>query len=92
MIRVGDLANILGSPVGATHKIDQIIVWDIRGSISTVYIWANQLPLQIAVQHDIPLIMYGENGEVEWWRYEKRIRLEIKEIKTTFFSVWDQKI
>jgi hypothetical protein len=41
MIRVGDLANILGSPAGATHKIDQIIVWDIRGSISTVYIWTN---------------------------------------------------
>lgn len=27
---------------------------------------ATNLPLQISVQHDIPLLMYGENGEVEY--------------------------
>ncbi len=67
MIRVGDLANVLGSPPGHTHKVLTKLSFEILGDPFQPFIYGQtNFPMQIAVKHQIPLIMYGENGEVEY--------------------------
>lgn len=67
MIQVGDLANVLGKPAGVTHRKLTKLSFEILGDPFQPFIYGQtNFPLQIAVQHDIPLVMYGENGEVEY--------------------------
>lgn len=67
MIRVGDLANILATPPGKTHKQLTKLSFEILGDPFQPFIYGQtNFPMQAAVQHQIPLIMYGENGEVEY--------------------------
>ena len=67
LTRVGDLANILGTPPGMTHRKLTKLSFEILGDPFQPFIYGQtNFPLQIAVQHKIPLIMYGENGEVEY--------------------------
>ena len=67
MIHKGDLANILGAPSGATHRKLAKISFEILGDPFQPFIFGQtNFPLQIAVKFNIPLIMYGENGEVEY--------------------------
>ncbi len=67
MINVGDLANILGKPAGNTHRKLTKLSFEILGDPFQPFIYGQtNFPLQIAVQHNIPLVMYGENGEVEY--------------------------
>ena len=67
MIRVGDLANVLGTPAGATHKKLTKLAFEILGDPFQPFIYGQtNYPLQVAVQQKVPLIMYGENGEVEY--------------------------
>lgn len=67
MIHTGNLANILGTPAGDTHRKLTKLSFEILGDPFQPFIYGQtNFPLQIAVQHDIPLIMYGENGEVEY--------------------------
>ena len=67
MIRVGDLANVLGTPAGETHKKLTKLSFEILGDPFQPFIYGQtNFPLQVAVQHNVPLIMYGENGEVEY--------------------------
>lgn len=67
MIHVGDLHNILGTPSGATHRKLTKLSFEILGDPFQPFIYGQtNFPLQTAVRYQIPLIMYGENGEVEY--------------------------
>ncbi len=67
MIRVGDIANVLGTPPGETHRKLTKLSFDILGDPFQPFIYGQtNFPLQEAVRQGIPLIMYGENGEVEY--------------------------
>lgn len=67
MIRTGDLANILGTPPGKTHRMLTKLSFEILGDPFQPFIYGQtNFPLQIADKYRIPLIMYGENGEVEY--------------------------
>ncbi len=67
MIRVGDIANVLGTPPGKTHRKLIKLSFDILGDPFQPFIYGQtNFPLQEAVRQGIPLIMYGENGEVEY--------------------------
>lgn len=67
MIHEGDLANILGTPSGKTHRKLTKLSFEILGDPFQPFIYGqSNFPLQVAVSNDIPLIMYGENGEVEY--------------------------
>jgi len=67
MTRVGDVANILGTPSGEVHRKLTKLSFEILGDPFQPFIYGQtNYPLQIAVQHGISLIMYGENGEVEY--------------------------
>lgn len=67
MIRVGDLANVLGTPAGGVHRKLTKLFFEILGDPFQPFIYGQtNYPMQVAVQHQIPLVMYGENGEVEY--------------------------
>ncbi|MDD5679941.1 MAG: N-acetyl sugar amidotransferase [Candidatus Omnitrophica bacterium] len=67
MIHVGGLDNILGTPNGVIHRKLTKLSFEILGDPFQPFIYGvTNFPLQIAVKHKIPLIMYGENGEVEY--------------------------
>lgn len=67
MTRVGDLANITVTPPGKTHRKLTKLSFEILGDNFQPFIYGQtNLPLQVAVNYKIPLIMYGENGEVEY--------------------------
>ncbi|MDZ4726928.1 MAG: N-acetyl sugar amidotransferase [Leptospira sp.] len=67
MIHVGDLANVNGAPAGAAHRKLTKLSFEILGDPFQPFIFGQaNFPLQIAVRYKIPLIMYGENGEVEY--------------------------
>lgn len=67
MCRIGDLANILGTPSGKVHRILTKLSFEILGDPFLPFIYGQtNFPMQIALMYDIPLVMYGENGEVEY--------------------------
>lgn len=67
MIQVGGLDNILRTPNGIIHRKLTRLFFDLLGDPFQPFIYGQtNFPMQIAVQYGIPLIMYGENGEVEY--------------------------
>jgi len=67
MIHVGGVDNILGTPSGKIHRKLTRLSFDMLGDPFQPFIYGQtNFPLQIAAKHRIPLIMYGENGEVEY--------------------------
>jgi N-acetyl sugar amidotransferase len=67
MIHTGNLANILGTPASETHRKLTKLSFEILGDPFQPFIYGQtNFPLQIAVNFGIPLVMYGENGEVEY--------------------------
>ena len=67
MMHVGGVDNILGTPNGIIHRKLTKLSFEILGDPFQPFIYGQtNYPLQIAVKHKIPLIMYGENGEVEY--------------------------
>lgn len=67
LTRVGDLANITGTPAGKTHRKLTKLAFEILGDPFQPFIYGQtNFPLQTAVRYQIPLVMYGENGEVEY--------------------------
>jgi len=67
MIHVGGVDNILGTPNGIIHRKLTKLSFEILGDPFQPFIYGQtNFPLQIAVKHQVPLIMYGENGEVEY--------------------------
>ncbi len=66
-IHVGGLDNILGTPNGIVHRKLTKLSFEIVGDSFQPFIYGqSNFPLQIAVKYQVPLIMYGENGEVEY--------------------------
>ena len=67
LTRVGDLANILGTPAGKTHRKLTKLFFDILGDPFQPFIYGQtNFPMQTALRYQVPLVMYGENGEVEY--------------------------
>jgi N-acetyl sugar amidotransferase len=67
MIRIGGLDNVLGTPNGLIHRKLTKLSFEVLGDPFQPFIYGQfNFPLQIAVKYEIPLIMYGENGEVEY--------------------------
>jgi N-acetyl sugar amidotransferase len=59
--------NILGTPDGqVTRKLVKLSCQHVGDPFQPFIYGQTNFPLQIAVNYDIPLIMYGENGEVEY--------------------------
>jgi len=67
MIRIGGLDNVLGTPNGLIHRKLTKLSFEVLGDPFQPFIYGQfNFPLQIALKYEIPLIMYGENGEVEY--------------------------
>jgi N-acetyl sugar amidotransferase len=66
-IRTGNVANVLVTPPGATHRKLTRLSLEVLGDPFLPFIYGqNNVPLQVAHKHNIPLIFYGENAEVEY--------------------------
>ncbi len=67
LIHIGDLPNVLGTPSGKIHRKLTKLSFEILGDPFQPFIYGQtNYPLQCSVNYDIPLVMYGENGEVEY--------------------------
>lgn len=59
--------NILGTPNGKVHRLMTKLAFLHLGDPFQPFIYGQtNFPLKVAVQNNISLIMYGENGEVEY--------------------------
>ncbi len=66
-IHTGGMDNILGTPNGVIHRKLTKLSFEILGDPFQPFIYGQtNFPLQTAVRYKIPLLMYGENGEVEY--------------------------
>jgi N-acetyl sugar amidotransferase len=61
------LDNIKATPNGKTHRLLTKLSLEIMGDVFQPFIYGQKsFPMNIAVNYKIPLIMYGEQGEVEY--------------------------
>lgn len=59
--------NIMGTPNGIVHRKLTRLAFEILGDPFQPFIYGQKsFPIRIATKFNIPLIMYGENGEVEY--------------------------
>lgn len=59
--------NVLGTPNGAvTRKLTELAFRHLGDPFQPFIYGQTNFPLKMAVQHGVSLIMYGENGEVEY--------------------------
>lgn len=66
-IHIGGFDNSLGTPNGKIHRQLTRLAFEHLGDPFQPFIYGQKaFPMQIAIQHRIPLIMYGEDGEVEY--------------------------
>ena len=66
-INIGGFDHILGSVNGSMHrKMSQLAFLHMGDNFQPFVYGQTNFPLKMAVQHNISLIMYGENGEVEY--------------------------
>lgn len=74
MIHSG-LDNILGTPNGKAHRQMTKLSLEKLGDPFQPFIYGQKaFPMQIAVKNKIQLVMYGENGEVEYGGDEKNAK------------------
>lgn len=67
MMHVGGLDNVLATPNGLIHRKLTKVSFEVLGDPFQPFIYGQtNFPLQMAVRYGVPLIMYGENGEVEY--------------------------
>lgn len=60
-------SNILGTPDGIVHRKLTRLAFEQLGDPFQPFIYGQKaFPMRIATKFNIPLIMYGENGEVEY--------------------------
>ena len=58
--------NILGTPDGKTHRTLTKLSLEIMGDVFQPFIYGQKgFPMAVAINYKIPLVMYGENGEVQ---------------------------
>lgn len=82
-IHVGGLDNILGSPNGHTHRKLTKLAFEILGDPFQPFIYGQtNFPLAIAANFNIPLLMYGENGEVEYGGDMKNAFIPTRDYRT----------
>ena len=66
-IHVGGFDNVLGTPNGLVHRKLTKLSFEIVGDPFLPFIYGTiNYPLQVALQYNVSLVMYGENGEVEY--------------------------
>lgn len=66
-IEIGGFDNILGAPNGPVNKKLARAAFIQMGDPFQAFIYGQtNFPLSMAVRHNVSLIMYGENGEVEY--------------------------
>lgn len=66
-IHIGGFDNVLATPNGAIHRKLTKISFDILGDPFQPFIYGQtNYPMQMAEKYNVSLIMYGENGEVEY--------------------------
>ena len=82
-IHIGGLDNILGTPNGPVHRRLTRLSFDILGDPFQPFIYGQtNFPMRMAVQHNVSLIMYGENGEVEYGGDMKNANKPNRDYKT----------
>ncbi len=80
-IEIGGFDNILGRPNGRVNRKLTKLALEYLGDPFQPFIFGQyNFPLQIAVKYKIPLIMYGENGEVEYGGDMKNAYIPTREI------------
>ncbi len=83
MIHVGGLDNLLGTPNGIIHRKLTKLSFEILGDPFLPFIYGQiNFPMQIAFKHNIPLVMYGENGEVEYGGDMKNAYIPTRDYKS----------
>lgn len=66
-IRIGGFDNVLGTPNGIiTRRLTHLSTLHLGDPFQPFIYGQTNFPLHQAVQNDVQLIMYGENGEVEY--------------------------
>ncbi len=66
-INIGGFDNILGSVNGLLHrKMSNLSFLHMGDNFQPFIYGQTNFPLKMAIQHNVSLIMYGENGEVEY--------------------------
>jgi len=66
-IHVGGFDNVLGTPNGIVHRKLTKISFEVLGDPFQPFIYGQtHYPMQMALKHNVSLVMYGENGEVEY--------------------------
>lgn len=80
-IETGGFDNILGRPNGTVNRKLTKLAFEHLGDPFQPFIFGQtNFPLQIAVKYGISLIMYGENGEVEYGGDMKNAHKPTREI------------
>lgn len=83
--------NIMGTPNGLVHRTLTRLAFQKMGDPFQPFIYGQKaFPLRIATKYGIPLVMYGEDGEVEYGGETKNannptVDLE-RDISRTYFS------
>ena len=81
-IKMGSFDNILGSVNGDIHrKLSRLSFVHLGDNFQAFIYGQTNFPLKIAVQNNIQLIMYGENGEVEYGGDMKNAHKPTREIE-----------
>lgn len=66
-IHEGGFDNVLGTPNGKVHRVMTRLAFEHLGDPFQPFIYGQKgFPMRVAIQHGISLVMYGEDGEVEY--------------------------
>jgi N-acetyl sugar amidotransferase len=66
-IHEGGVDNVMGTPNGLIHRRLTKLSFELLGDPFQPFIYGQtNYPMQMALKHNVKLIMYGENGEVEY--------------------------
>lgn len=80
-IDVGGFDNVLGQPNGQVNRKLVRLAFEHLGDPFQPFIYGQtHFPLRVALHHEIQLIMYGENGEVEYGGDMSRANLPTRNI------------
>ncbi len=67
LIHIGGLDNVLGTPNGPVHRLLGKLAFIHLGDNFQPFVYGQtNFPLRMAVMNNVSLIMFGENGEVEY--------------------------
>ena len=96
MVHIGGLDNILMTPNGQLHrKLTQAAFLEMGDPFQPFIFGQYSLPFRVAIQYDVKLVFYGEDGEVEYggeMKYADRASLPHEAfVKNRFSSVFPEK-